>query len=190
MKPYWELKSPEEGVDPDYKRLDNLEFESRENIEIRDIRPFKDNVQLEEYGFQVLPHTSTVYGFASAKEVDAYKFETEQMLQDALNGVFVRCYDFILRKNVTFQRSQFDLNDPLHVEGPARGAHNGKCSSLNTDQTQRHLIGHRHHLYIGAPGHFEVYTMRQSGGLPGTRMSHPDCQVSLPGTAACNGVSD
>ena len=54
-----------------------------------------------------------------------YKSETEQLLQDVLGASFVKCYDFILRKNIEFRRSEYDLNDLLHTEGPARGAHNG-----------------------------------------------------------------
>ena len=124
-KPYWCLLSPQDGIDPDSRRLDNLEFESRD-IEITDTRPFKDSIQLEEYGFQVLSHTSEVSEFASVDDVQKYKSETERMLRDVLGAPFVKCYDLILRQNIPFHRSQFDLNDQLHTEGPARGAHNGK----------------------------------------------------------------
>jgi hypothetical protein len=122
------MPGPRDGFDPDHERLDNLEFETRENIEITDIRPFKESIQLEEYGFEVMSHTSKISEFISVQDVQHYKSETEQMLRDALDASFVKCYDFILRKNVLFQRSQIDLNDLLHIEGPARGAHNGKLS--------------------------------------------------------------
>jgi hypothetical protein len=127
-KPYWCLQPPYEGFNPDEERLDNLEFETRENIEITDIRPFKSSIKLEQHGFEVLSHASGIHEFISVMDVQEYKSETERMLRDVLDASFVKCYDFILRKNVPFQRSQFDINDLLHTEGPARGAHNGKLS--------------------------------------------------------------
>ena len=102
-----------------------MEFETRENVKITDIRPAKDHFRLEEYGFEVLTHASKISDFVSVEDVEEYKSGTEQMLRDFLGACFVKCYDFILRKNVPFHRSQIDLNDPLHTEGPARGAHNG-----------------------------------------------------------------
>ena len=124
-----------------------MEFESRENIEITDIRPFKDNIQLEEYGFQVLSHASQVSEFASVDDVQKYKSETERMLQDVLGASFVKCYDLILRKNIPFRRSQFDVNDPLHAEGPARGAHNGKLPVVTKlSGGWSNLTGARHHI--------------------------------------------
>lgn len=118
------MQGPRDDFDPDQERLDNLEFETRENIEITDIRPFKDSVQLEKYGFQVLSHASGVSEFLSVEDAQEYKSETERTLRDVFNASFVKCYDLILRKNVLFNRTQFDLNDCLHTEGPARGAHN------------------------------------------------------------------
>jgi hypothetical protein len=118
------LLPPSAGFDPDEERLDNLEFETRENMEITDIRPFKDHVRLEQYGFQTLFHASNIFDFASVDDVEEYKSGTEQMFRDFLSATF-KCYDFVLRKNVPFPRGQIDLNDPLHTEGPARGAHNG-----------------------------------------------------------------
>jgi len=56
--------------------------------------------------------------------VEAYKRETERLLTEALGATHVKCYDLRLRKNIIFQRTEFDLNNPLHTEGPARGAHN------------------------------------------------------------------
>jgi hypothetical protein len=129
-KPYWCLLPPHEGFDPDEQRVDNLEFETRDNIKITDIRPFKDAVKLEDRGFTVLSHPTQISEFTAIKDVDAYKSETEKILQHALGGVFVKCYDLILRKNVIFRRSQMDLNDQLHTEGPARGAHNGITSLI------------------------------------------------------------
>jgi hypothetical protein len=86
----------------------------------------KGDVSLETYGFQVLSHNTEVSNFTSADAVEAYKRETERLLAEALGATHVKCYDLRLRKNIIFQRTEFDLNNPLHTEGPARGAHNGE----------------------------------------------------------------
>ena len=36
-----------------------------------------------------------------------------------------------LRENTQFERDMIDLNDPLLVEGPAKGAHNGEKALLH-----------------------------------------------------------
>jgi hypothetical protein len=124
-KPYWCFLPPQEGFDPDEQRVDNLEFESH-NVAITDIRGLKGDVSLESYGFQVLSHDTEVSNFTSVDAVEAYKRETERLLTEALGATYVKCYDLRLRKNIVFQRTEFDLNNPLHTEGPARGAHNGE----------------------------------------------------------------
>ena len=124
-KPYWCLLPPQDGFDPNEQRVDNLEFELRPDITIRDIRDATEDLTLEINGFQVLSHHSKHSAIKTVEDVQAYKAETEAMLRESLNAVFVKCYELRARKNVLFQREQFDINDPLLVEGPARGAHNG-----------------------------------------------------------------
>ena len=86
----------------------------------------KSDVNLERYGFQVLSHDTGVSNFTSAEAVEAYKRETERLLTEALGAAHVKCYDLRLRKNIMFQRTELDLNNPLLTEEPARGAHNGE----------------------------------------------------------------
>jgi hypothetical protein len=86
----------------------------------------KGDVNLESYGFQVLSHETEVSTFTTPEAVEMYKRETEGLLIEALGATHVKCYDLRLRKNIIFQRTEFDLNNPLHTEGPARGAHNGE----------------------------------------------------------------
>lgn len=124
-KPYWCLLPPHEGFDPDTTRVDNLEFETRSEIPIKDIRPFVSKVRLDDYGFQVLSHTTDFTSFATKASIDGYKRETEHLLQETFQACCVKTYDLILRKNVVFVREELDLLDPFHTEGPARGAHNG-----------------------------------------------------------------
>jgi len=124
VKPYWCSLPPSKEFDPDKQRLDNLEFESR-LMHITDIRGIDERLQIEMNGFEVLDHATEIDRFASPEDVREYKRETEELLKTRLSAVHVRCYDLALRKNIIFNRTEFDLNDPLHTEGPVRGAHNG-----------------------------------------------------------------
>ena len=129
-KPYWCFLPPHDGFDPDKQRVDNLEWEDHSNIRIQDIRESIDSFQIDDCGFQVLNHNTAFSKFDAPSDVVNYKSETEELLRQMMNAVFVRCYDSRLRKNVPFQRTQLDLNDPLLTEGPARGVHNGKLLRL------------------------------------------------------------
>lgn len=124
-KPYWCLLPPHEGFDPNKQRVDNLEFESRPDICIRDITESSEVLNLDTCGFEVLSHHSKLSSLESAEDVDAYKVETEALLRDKLGADFVKCYEVRIRKNTRFDRDQYDMNDPLLIEGPATGAHNG-----------------------------------------------------------------
>ena len=124
-KPYWCFLPPHERFDPDVQRVDNLEFQDYAGITIHDIRNAISDFKIDDCGFEVLSHQSRFTQFLHADDVKHYLEETEDLLTDKLNAVYVKCYDSRLRKNVVFQRKEFDLNDPLLTEGPARGVHNG-----------------------------------------------------------------
>ncbi|PMD12015.1 hypothetical protein NA56DRAFT_713616 [Hyaloscypha hepaticicola] len=123
-KPYWCFLAPKEGFDPDAKRVDNLEFEHHSGITINNIRDLPNKPEIGDCGFEVLSHESKLSRFREGDDITQYRLETEDLLKEALGAVHVKCYDSRLRKNVPFQRSQLDLNDPLLIEGPARGVHN------------------------------------------------------------------
>jgi hypothetical protein len=125
QKPYWCFFTPHEGFDPDTQRVDNLEFEEHPGITIEDIRELNYDVSIDNCGFEVLSHRSKSAGFEQADDVMQYRSETEDLLKKKLGAVYVKCYDTRLRQNRGFTRSEFDLADPLLIEGPARGAHNG-----------------------------------------------------------------
>src|SRR5947208_151717 len=125
-KPYLCLLPPRDDFDPDTERVDNLEFELHRNITVTDIRDTIDKYTLEVCGFQVQPHESKTLEFNTVDDVESYKRETEDLLRDMLGAEYVMCYELRTRKNVPFRRKQFDINDPLLVEGPAKGAHNGR----------------------------------------------------------------
>jgi hypothetical protein len=115
------------------------------------MRGLKERANAEINGFQVLDHASKIHNFVDPEDVQKYKRETEQLLKDSLGAVHVRCYDLALRKNIIFNRTEFDLNDPLHTEGTVRGAHNGIYSttlhlrwksSPETHQTSQGTLDH------------------------------------------------
>jgi hypothetical protein len=124
-KPYLCLLSPEQKIDPDKVRLDNLEFTKYGNVKIEDMREHPE-LQLEKCGFEYLQHESVVQKFTLPEDVDRYRAETEILLKKRFGAAKVVTYECKLRKNEEFRRKQFDLNDKLLLEGPAKGAHNGK----------------------------------------------------------------
>src|SRR3984957_18430587 len=134
-KPYLCLLSPERKIDPDQVRLDNLEFEKHSNIKVEDIREHPQ-LRLDDCGFEYFQHKTAISEFTSPADVDAYKRETEGLLRDRFAAVRVLTYELRLRKNQEFHRKQFDLNEKLLLEGPAKGAHIGKRSTT---------LGHRSH---------------------------------------------
>ena len=123
-KPYLCLLSPERNIDPDEVRLDNLEFEKHNNILVEDMREHPE-LQIDNCGFEYFQHPSSITEFRDPCDVDAYKKETEQILQKRFGASKVLTYELRLRRNQDFRRKVFDLNDKLLQEGPARGAHNG-----------------------------------------------------------------
>jgi hypothetical protein len=83
------------------------------------------DITIEECGFQVIPHHSEALALNTREEIETYRRETEDLLREEFGAVYVKCYEVRKRENVAIQRSQMDYNDPLLVEGPAKGAHNG-----------------------------------------------------------------
>jgi hypothetical protein len=128
QKPYLYLPSPEQQIDPDQVRLDNLEFEKHSNIKVEDIREHPE-LRLDDCGFEYFQHETAISKFTDPADVDAYERETEDLLRDRFAAVKVLTYELRLRKNQEFRRKQFDLNEKLLVEGPAKGAHIGKRST-------------------------------------------------------------
>lgn len=123
-KPYWYFRAPRPDFDPDQERSDNLEFKHFP-VGVRNLRECSTLPTLENTGFEVVQHESRHTRFDTLRNVADYRKETEECLQAHLNAEFVRCYDSCLRKNVVFERSQFDMSDPLLKQGPAQGVHIG-----------------------------------------------------------------
>lgn len=125
-KPYLLLLSKEHGLDPDEIRLNNLEFESHDGILIRDMRTCKEDTKVDRSGFEFCQHTSSILKFNYPGDIDDYKIETQNLLKARFDASKVVTYEARLRKNQEFLRKEFDVYDKLLVEGPAKGAHNGK----------------------------------------------------------------
>ncbi|KUJ13807.1 uncharacterized protein LY89DRAFT_687163 [Mollisia scopiformis] len=151
VKPYWCSLPPRDGFDPDKERLDNLEFESRK-IQIHDMRFLKDKPRIDVNGFQVFDHTTQISRFEAPEDVARYKSETEELHLKNLGAVYVKCYDMALRTNILFDRTEYDLNDPLHTEGPVRGAHNDISRNFGPQMINKHLPDREKELYM-RPGY-------------------------------------
>ena len=151
-KPYWCFLTPQEGFDPDVQRVDNLEWETHKNIIFRDIRQLDKDPNIEVCGFKAVLHQSNFLSFQKPEDVKNYKIETEELLKQTLGAVYVYCYDSRLRKNVPFIRTEYDLNDLLLTEGPARGVHNGGCASWRV-LLQKLTSVTRHNLHLWSSGY-------------------------------------
>ncbi|KAH6690762.1 hypothetical protein BKA61DRAFT_285586 [Leptodontidium sp. MPI-SDFR-AT-0119] len=128
-KPYFCLMPATNCLLVQNEQLDNLEFESHDEIPIGDIRGLEKAFKIDDCGFEVFNHISKVRdlhsgGLESNMALTQYKLETEELLTTYLGASFVCCYDFVMRKNIVFDDTVFDLKDPMHAIGPARGAHN------------------------------------------------------------------
>ncbi|KAI9817881.1 MAG: hypothetical protein M1827_001000 [Pycnora praestabilis] len=131
-KPYLALLPPQEGFDPDSERTDNLEWETHSDITITDIRGNFNLYTIEECGFQVVHHASRDLDLQSTDSLNAYKKETEVLLNKELEAIH-------LRRNVKFERDSFDINDPFLIEGPAKGAHNDVTFGSGPEMIARYL---------------------------------------------------
>ena len=65
------------------------------------------------------------FTFETKEDTETYMRVTASTLKQELGAEFVKCYDMRLRRNVSFQRTEYDFNDFLTVEGPAQGVHVG-----------------------------------------------------------------
>jgi len=151
-KPYLALVPPRPGFDPDTERMDNLEWETHEDIAIKDIRGQFDTLTIDQCGFQVMQHCTKVAEFERVEELRAYREETEALLRDTLQASYVLCYDLKLRKNSSFQRDVIDLNDPFLVEGPAKGAHNDVTRTSGPQIIRRYLSSENQRKFL-RPGY-------------------------------------
>jgi hypothetical protein len=137
-KPYFYLPGKDEDIDPEDPRLNNLEFKSHHDIEVKDIREHPE-LELTKCGFAVVNHESSVNSFNLLTDVETYKSETQELLKNYFSADRVLTYEVRLRKNQHFRRREFDLNDQLLQEGPAKGAHNDVTYGSGPAIIQRYL---------------------------------------------------
>ncbi|EFX06319.1 hypothetical protein CMQ_6640 [Grosmannia clavigera kw1407] len=95
-KPFYELRRPPAGFDYEtateaelesLAKKDNLEF-SEQDVPIGNIRGREANFRLETCGFEIVHHASRLTDrlMMSAEAIQAYKNETEELLQKRLTG--------------------------------------------------------------------------------------------------------
>ncbi len=91
-KPFLALTRLEDGHDPDKERLSNLVYETHA-VKITDIRLCRD-FHIDEAGFQVLKHPSSVRSLKDIPGMQNYKTETEKLLTGFFKALRVVCWDF------------------------------------------------------------------------------------------------
>lgn len=109
---------PIEGVNPP-----NVQ-RAFHDVEITNVRDFKNDLSLEKHGFQVLSHTTQYPELEELAACDAYKLENQELVKKHLNAE--RVFTWGLRKRMPKERQkneQWDYNNPIEIEGPAVMAH-------------------------------------------------------------------
>lgn len=124
-RPYVVLLGEDEDSDDDIPSS-NLQFDLVPQINVYDMREHPE-LSFEQCAFEYIPyHQSEVTAFETPADIAAYVSETKSLLKNRFEAVHVCTYDVKLRRNITFDRQVYDVDDPLVIEGPAVGAHNGQ----------------------------------------------------------------
>ncbi|TAQ87153.1 hypothetical protein B7494_g4531 [Chlorociboria aeruginascens] len=122
VKPYVVLSTQ---LDSGNITTKNVVFESRENIEITDIRGKDEQYTLDTAGFQIMQHKTDVERFETMEDLIKYQEETAACLKEFFNAEYVLPWQVKKRKNKPLTGIvQQNLRDWTAVDGPAKGAHN------------------------------------------------------------------
>jgi hypothetical protein len=101
-KPFYALLRPAEDFDPNdldsnYEPphpTNNLEYETKHNIPISNLRGIESKFYLEKHGFEVLPHTSRFANdLKTPSSIDRYKKEVQEMLKQRFDADYVFCFE-------------------------------------------------------------------------------------------------
>ncbi|KAI7786144.1 hypothetical protein LA080_004528 [Diaporthe eres] len=133
------IKEPDHPLGQERRRF-NLLYEYN-LVEIGDVRGHAEKYQIEECGFQYFQHKTAVNSLPglhgdgpTQEDVDTYKVETEVVLKDFFQAAHVQ-----IRENVSYERDEIDLRDPLLREGPAVGAHTDVIERAGPEMIRNHL---------------------------------------------------
>ncbi|KIV92764.1 hypothetical protein, variant [Exophiala mesophila] len=155
-KPYLYLPGKDEDIDLDNTRLDNMEYESHANILIRDMRETPD-LCLDQCGFEYTTHDFSHQALESRQNIVEYCSQINDLLAHRFKAERVVTYEHRLRKNEMLSRTEFDVYDPLLVEGPAKGAHNDVTFSSGPAIINRHLTQEDKSKYLQPGYRFRVF---------------------------------
>ena len=90
-KPYVALVSL--GVQIGDDELNNLKWETRDDITINDVRGSEERFSLTECGSQLIKHTAKNLEFSTREQIDDYKQETQALLKGLLGASRVHCWE-------------------------------------------------------------------------------------------------
>ncbi|KAF9769683.1 hypothetical protein IL306_012887, partial [Fusarium sp. DS 682] len=118
VKPYVAAVPPDDVRNREAFPLTNLQFEEH-TVDFIDIRQSSSNFTLHNGGFEILDHQSQVTPINTLQDVAAYQKETEEALTAYFKAEHVICYEFKVRKSLSFDGDKLDLEDPLQFLQPA-----------------------------------------------------------------------
>ncbi|CCC12599.1 unnamed protein product [Sordaria macrospora k-hell] len=142
-KPYYIIPVEGGAVNPLTDKVTNMAYE-RHVVGVRDIREAQPAPTLERNGFILSAHKSMAIASHDSESIDRYKQETQELLRKVFpDAEEVVTWDFRRRLNKKTTPSQvrldtFRFEDELHIEGPAKGAHDATLDS-GPAIVQRHL---------------------------------------------------
>lgn len=87
---YYKLANGTQDVD---EKTDNLEFEERQKVLVRNIRGREHEFSLDTSGFQIIHNKSNIKEFKTKEDVTSYISETADTLKSLLGAEHVQCYE-------------------------------------------------------------------------------------------------
>lgn len=160
------LTLPANYAPPPDARLTNLDLEERE-LQVKDMRRTITDFSLDTAGFMLLQKPSMYPDIEDMVTFEAYKRETEQILQELLNPELVVCWDarvsrsepFVLnhplifkqiRKAIRLQQNLQveDLNDKLKGSNPVNLAHTDETVANGHESIELYLTEEQKSQYL------------------------------------------
>lgn len=102
----------------------NVRKQDHDNVPVENVRPWKDDLKIDDHGFQVLNHASKFTKLDTKEVCNAYKAENQKLLEEALGAEKVVTWG--LKQRMPHERdpnATWDYWNEVEVEKPAILAH-------------------------------------------------------------------
>ncbi|RSL88041.1 hypothetical protein CEP51_001900 [Fusarium floridanum] len=161
VKPYLAAVPANGGSERVEFPLTNLQFEEHV-VEFVDIRPFLDQFNVRDHGFQILPSPGRCSPVTTPDSVATYQRETEEALTAHFGAEKVICFEFKVRNTKPFDGDTLDLEDPLQHLQPAPDAHADYTFVSGPITTKRVLVEQDQEQYMRPGYRFQIINTWQS----------------------------